>query len=467
MKYVPDPAQEIGESLLRDKSHQGKGLFMGCGLGKTATCLSVVSEKLLDLEIRGVLVLSPLRVNNMNWPFEHLNFENFSWMRAVNLRTKEGWQALEEKSAHIYCINYESCHKIIDFLKGKQVKNWPFDAVIFDELTFLKNPKSKTAKLLRPYVFKLKHRWGLTGTPNPNSLLELFGQIRMLDKGEALGKSFSAFRSRYFEALDYHKRDWQPLPWAEKAIKEKIESFCVMLSTEDYIDLPDIQEIDYEIELPSEHRSLYKKLEKDLFALLDEDSGDYAFAPNKAVLKDKLLQITSGCLYSLTENDDRTTQFLHNSKIDAVKAIKKKEKSPLLVFCNFIEEQKRLLEELPGSVAISSAKTEEQQKNLENQWNSGKIPYLVSHPKSAAHGLNLQHGGSTVVWTTPTHSGEYYGQGNRRVARKGQKFPPKVYRILCKKTVDFAVVDSLRKKKFGELALAESLKAYKSTLKLF
>lgn len=240
-----------------------------------------------------------------------------------------------------------------------------------------------------------------------------------------------------------------------------------MLSTEDYIDLPDIQEIDYEIELPSEHRSLYKKLEKDLFALLDEDSGDYAFAPNKAVLKDKLLQITSGCLYSLTENDDRTTQFLHNSKIDAVKAIKKKEKSPLLVFCNFIEEQKRLLEELPGSVAISSAKTEEQQKNLEKQWNSGKISYLVSHPKSAAHGLNLQHGGSTVVWTTPTHSGEYYGQGNRRVARKGQKFPPKVYRILCKKTVDFAVVDSLRKKKLGELALAESLKAYKNTLKLF
>lgn len=458
--YVPSEAQEIGEELLRREDYPYKGLFMGCGLGKTATCLSVAADLFLDVKSKGFLVLAPVRVTNLTWPYEPKEFNQFSWLRVANLRTKEGWQMLEEGSAHLYVINYESIHKVINFLKGKRVAKWPFDSVIYDELTYLKNPKSKRAKLMREYMLKLKRRWGLTGTPNPNSLIELFGQIRMLDGGATFGKSFAAFRDRYFEAHDYHRRDWQPREWAEEAIYKKLAPFCVTLKSEDY-GVPDIEEIDYEVELPKEHRVLYKQLQKELFVLLDDEEGDHAVAVNRAVLKDKLLQITSGCLYALDEKEQRKTIVLHDAKIDAVKAIAKKEKKPVIVFCNFIEEQKRLVEGLPGSIPISSAKTPKAQKDLEDSWNRGEVPFLVSHPKSTAHGLNLQHGSSIVAWTTPNHSGEFYGQGNKRVARRGQKFPPKVYRILCKDTVDSAVVESLRSKKVGELALIEALKHYR------
>jgi hypothetical protein len=462
--YVASKAQQIGKRHLEDCDLAG--LFMGCGLGKTALCLDRIADLNFNLETKGVLVFAPVRVTNMTWPIEPGEFKEFTWLRVANLRTKEGWEALEAGSAHIYVINYEGIPKLIkNYLKGRRVTKWAFDTVIYDELTAFKNPDSKRARAIRHYMFKLKRRWGLTGTPNPNSLLEVFGQVLMLDGGQRLGKSYAQFRDRYFEKEGWVGRNYVLKgQWAEDAIYGKIKDICISLKTSDYSESPDIEEVDYEIPIPKVILKDYLELQMELFA---EIQGAPVLAPTAAALAGKLLQMTGGGVYSQDEDgSERQELELHTEKNKAIRAIQKSEGGgPVVIFCQFQHEQARILKGVPGAVAISSFKTAESQQQLLRDWNAGKIKALVSHPKSAAHGLNLQHGSHVIIWATPTYSGEYYEQGNRRVARRGQKRTPRVWRILCKDSIDWAPISALKRKDKGSQSLLKALKAYAKALR--
>jgi SNF2 family DNA or RNA helicase len=352
---------------------------------------------------------------------------------------------------NIKFINYESLHKVGDLSRT--------DLVVFDELTKAKNPTSKRINALRPLLRPAMRRWGLTGTPRPNSLLELFAQVRLLDDGQRLGRSYSQFQQTYFTS-DYMGYVWTPREGAKEAIYEKIRDLTITLRAEDYSDVADTVVEDIEVALPESAKAIYKELEKELLVLLAKsESGKESrkemlrmadaglltpidryevVAVNAAVLVNKLLQVCGGAIYDA----ERAVLPVHDAKIKALQGcLKKLGTERAIIFCNFIHERERICAAVPG--AVDAAKFV---GDIEDAWNSGRIRWLVADPRSMGHGLNLQVGGRNVVWFSPTHSRELYDQANARVARSGQSGVPQVFRLICSGTVDDAVVETLRER---------------------
>jgi SNF2 family DNA or RNA helicase len=398
--------------MIRDfmLQHERAAQFVSMGLGKTAATLQAIQELMADGACRQALVVAPLRVARLTWPNEIRKWDNF--------------HGLER---NITFINYESLHKTPRSLGA-------FDLVVFDELTRAKNPRSKRIESLRPRLHPAMRRWGLTGTPRPNSLLELFAQVRLLDDGQRLGRSFSHFQQTWFTS-DYMGYNWTPRDGAEAAIYEKIKDLTITLRAEDYSDVPDTLVEDVEVPLPESARGVYDELEQELLAYVEERE---VVAVNAAVLVNKLLQVCGGAIYDA----ERTVLPVHDAKLKALGGVLKAlggERA--IVFCNFIHERERICAATPGAVDASKFVGD-----IEDAWNSGRIRYLVADPRSMGHGLNLQGGGRNIVWFSPTHSRELYDQANARVARKGQLGVPRIYRLLCPGTIDDAVVETLRER---------------------
>lgn len=454
--FRPLEHQELIQQHLRTRKQAL--IYAGCGLGKTASCLSIVDELFVDCAVKGVLVVAPLRVANLTWPAEVEEWRQFSWMKVANLRTPEGQAAFRRGEAHIYTINYESLPKILGLLlKGKRFKTWPIDLVIWDEVSKAKNPKSKRIRAAKYYLWKIERHWGLTGTPASNGLMDLFGQALLIDRGKSLGTSVTAYKLRYFEPVDYQGRKWEPQEHARKSIYKRLKDVAISLKASDWLDIPDITEEDHELALPAIAKGQYDKLKKELLLLLE--SGSEVVAVNAAVLVNKLLQVTSGAVY--VEGDKKEWETIHQAKIQAAAKIVKDNGSPVLVACYFKHEQERLAKAIPGAVLFSSAKNAAQQKELVARWNAGKIKALIANPKSMAHGLNMQKGGFTVLWTTLTWSREDYDQLNGRLWRQGQEDCVKVIRLTMPGTVDDAVAFSLRSKHEEESALFSALAAFR------
>lgn len=431
---------------------------MGCGLGKTAVVLSVVNELFHDAAINGVLVVAPLRVCNITWPAEVRKWDQFRWMKVANLRTPEGWAALERGDAHVYIINYEMLPMLQEeYLKGRRGA-LAFDTVVWDELTRAKNHRSKRVRAVLPYIrAKFKRHWGLTGTPTPNGLLDLFAQVRLLDGGERLGKSFSMYRSTYFRPTDYMEYNWVPQEGARERIYKRLEGFALTLLSSDWLDIPDVVQEDVEVTLDAPTRATYEKLQRELFVKLDDDNLE---AVNAAVLTNKLLQVVSGAVYV----EEKRWRELGTAKFDAfVKLMKRLRKEATLVSCQYQHEQDRIRAAFPQAVFFQDAKTPKAQEELAARWNRGEIPLLVAHPASIGHGLNLQEGGSTVVWYTLPWSPELYDQFNARVARRGQNAVTTIYRLLAEDTVDYAVVEALRSKDREQSSLLNALKSWRES----
>jgi SNF2 family DNA or RNA helicase len=431
-------------------------LFVGCGLGKTAAVLDAVNDLFLDGAIRGVLVVAPLRVTNITWPAEIMSWDKFKWMKFVRLRDEASWEQLRRGEAQIYLINYEQLPKLVEkYLKGRRGP-LGFDVVLWDELTRAKNHKSKRVNVLIPYLRKsVRRHWGMTGTPTPNSLLELFAQIRLLDGGERLGKSFGMYRGTYFFPTDYMEYNWVPHEGAEQKIYDRLKGFALVLKSSEWLDIPDVVQQDVEIDLCTEAMREYRELERDLLLILEDEHVE---AVNAAVLVNKLLQLTSGAVYTT----DGAWKALHDDK-DVVmdRVLKTLRGEPVLVACQFKHEQHRLRQRYPKAVFFQDAKTHQAQIQVVDQWNAGKIPMLVSNPASMGHGLNLQGGGCNIIWRTPTWSRELYDQTNARLARRGQNKVVTVHRILARNTVDYAVTEALRRKDEGQQKLLDALKIWK------
>lgn len=430
---------------------------MGMGLGKTATSLE--SFRILKEmgEAHAMLVAAPLRVCNLTWPNEIAKWQQFSRFRVANLRTKAGLRAFDAKEADIYLCNYEMLPALIRRFVDDG-GHWPFDVVNFDELTRVKNPKSKRINEFRRSLNHIHRRWGLTGTPNPNSLLELFAQVRLLDDGKRFGPDFDSWKKKLFHPIDYHEYDWRPDVGTEDIIYGKLADLALTLLSSEFLDIPDTIVEDLEVPLPEEAREAYREMERELLLSMG-DRGDIV-APNAAVLVNKLLQICGGAAY----NEDGDAIELHTAKITATRQFVKDNPEPVLIAYNYRHELARLRAALPNAIAFEDAKSVSAQQDVERNWNAGRIPQLLTHPKSMAHGLNLQDGGRTVLWFSPTWSGEDYRQLNARLARRGQQQVTRVVRVLCPGTMDDAVIETQDTKEEGQRALLQALSNFRKLL---
>lgn len=455
MWYNAEPVQVLAEEHL--VNNKFAALFMGTGLGKTAATLAAMCELFRDGRTKAVLVIAPLRVCNFTWPDEMDKWDQFRWLRYANLRTEEGWKALQDRSAHVYLCNYEMLPKLRDkYLKGN--RDVAFDAVVFDELTKAKNHNSKRINSVRQYFYKhCDTRWGLTGTPTPNSLLELFAQIRLLDQGKRLGVSFGHFRETYFDKQDFYGYTWKVKPNSKERIYQRVGDIALTLSRQDWLDIPDVFVEDTDVSMPSEVKDMYKELEAELLIMLDDDKE--LEAQNAAVLVNKLLQMTSGAIYYEVGEPYHN---LHTAKIDALcKLVKRIGNSTTLIAYQYRHELDRIKKALPNAVGFKDMP----ERELLDKWNQGEIAQLLVNPMSMAHGLNMQLGGSNVIWFSLPWSPELYDQTNARLARRGQECETTIHRLVMTGTMDEAVVEALRRKDEDQTALLVALKTYKNAQK--
>lgn len=436
---------------------------MAMGLGKTSTVLSAVNTLFEDWRTKGVLVVAPLRVCVLTWPNEVAKWDEFSWFKVANLRTKKGWQMLEAGAAHLYLLNWDQLPLLCDgYLHGKSSSQLAFDTVVLDEATRAKNPDSKRVNLFRSHTHKFKRIWELTGTPAPNSLLELYAQIRLLDEGARLGKTFAAYRDAHFDQADRFGYSYKIREGSAEKIHQLVSDIALVLRAEDWLNIPTTAVEDVEVPLPTSAKRLYEELADELMAITDK--GEEVIALNAGVLVNKLLQVTGGAVYLQQEWDEnqkplpKDVAVLHDAKLKALQKLDKEIGSePALVACHYQHEQSRIHAALPGSVRFDSCRSESTIRQLEIAWNAGRVKRLIADPRSIGHGLNLQDGGRNIIWFSNQHSRELYDQMNGRLARKGQTLVPRVFRINCPGTIDDAVLATLEEKGQGQSALLQAV----------
>ncbi len=423
------------------------GLFLDMGLGKSVITLTALVDLLHDrFEVSKVLVIAPLRVAGTTWldevrKWDHL--QNLTISKVLG-SVKERTMALYKK-ADIYTINRENVPWLVDFYKN----DWPFDMVIIDELSSFKSPSAKRFKALKKVRHKIKRIVGLTGTPAPNGLLDIWSQIYLLDGGERLGRTFSGYRGRYFHPQKYINggipTDYALNDDAEDKIYDRISDICISMKALEYLKMPEIIFNKIEVVLSEKEMSLYRKLERDLLLPLEESDVD---AANAAVLSNKLLQMSGGAVYD--EYGD--VQHIHDRKLEALEdLIEAANGKPVLIYYGFRHEKDRIKKRFEAEEINTSGDIA--------KWNKGDMAIALCHPASAGHGLNLQSGGCTIIWFGVTWSLELYQQANARLWRQGQKQTVIINHILTRQTIDERVMLALDNKDTGQKALIEAVKA--------
>lgn len=448
MNFVPWNYQQYAINHIID--HKASGLFLDMGMGKTVSSLTAIDNLLLLGEAVKVLVIAPKRVAEDTWSAEVAKWDHLKHLRiSIILGTPKQRMDAINKDADIYVINREN----VEWIVSNYFKTWKWDTCIIDELSSFKSSKAKrfrALKKVRPYF---KRIIGLTGTPAPNSLIDLWPQLYLLDGGERLGKTITGYRERYFTPGDRNQFvvfNYKLKEGAEDAIHNKIGDICISMMAKDYLDLPERIDNKVMIELPKKAMDQYQELEKELIINLNEE--DIA-ASNAAVLTGKLLQMCNGAIYS----EDKTVINVHDEKLNALMdIIEAANGKPVLIFYSFKHDLIRIMEMLKKN----KLKGQELggQEDIK-KWNNGEIPILLLHPASAGHGLNLQYGGNIVVWFGLTWSLELYQQANARLHRQGQKETVIIHHIIAKGTVDEDVMAALSNKEVNQNVLLEAVKA--------
>ena len=438
------------------KDNKEAFLMLDVGLGKTITTLTAVSDMMDTCEVFGTLVLAPLMVVKAVWEqearkWEHTKDLRFSVIHGTPLaRTK----ALRE-NADIYLLNYEGLPWFVDRMKRVYLskgKSLPFNMIVYDESTKVKNSTSKRVRALCKLLPYTDRRVALTGTPAPNGLLDLFGQFLCLDLGKRFGTGISYFKKQYFIS-DYMGYNWSPMKGARAAIHKKVADITIQLKKEDYLDLPPVMIQDLVLPMNGKARKTYDILEKEYFVELDGGAEIEVF--NAAALSNKCLQASNGACYT---DEDGSWSELHDLKIDALKDIQEEAGAePLLVAYNFRHDLARLRKAFPEAVHIKDGDTAE----IIERWNRGEIKMLLGHPASCGHGLNLQHGGHHLVMFGLTWNLELYEQVIGRLDRPGQTKPVIVTRIMIDETIEQAVALALDNKAETQDALRAAIKEYR------
>lgn len=425
--------------------HEKCGIFLDMGLGKTVTTLTAVDLLANDyLEVDKTLVIAPKRVAETTWPTEKDKWDHLEGLNVSKIigTPKQREEALEV-DADIYVITRDNIVWLVDYLG----KDWDFDTLVIDELSSFKNPSSKRFKKLKTVTPYFKRVIGLTGTPAPNSYLDLWSQIYLLDRGERLGKNITAYRREFFDAFNRGMyTEYKLKPGAKERIDNLISDICISMKAKDCLkDFKDPIIVDRYTELNSSEMKKYREMANDA---ITEFENSEIVALSAATVTNKLLQMANGAVY----DENKNVHKLHDRKLDALEElVEEAQGENILVFYSFVSDYERIMTKFPDAVKLEGPSEIE-------DWNSGKIKMLLAHPASAGHGLNLQDGGSLIVWFGLNWSLELYQQANARLHRQGQKDLVRIYRILAKDTVDEKVVQVLNGKHITQEELLRRLK---------
>ena len=443
MNFKPHDYQNYAIEYIKDKPVAG--VFLSMGLGKTIISLTAIADLLFDsFEIHKVLIIGPLRVARDSWPMEISKWDHLKHLTyAVAVGTLAERKAAIARNADITIINREN----VDWLV--ESGNFDYDMVVIDELSSFKSHASKRFKALMKVRPKVKRIVGLTGTPSSNGLMDLWAEFRLLDMGERLGKFITRYREAFFMPDKRNSQmvfSYKPRPDAEEEIYRRISDITISMKCTDHLNMPELISSQCEVALSDDERKQYEKLKSELVLTLS--AGEITVS-NAASLTNKLSQLSNGAIY----DDEKNIIEIHSRKLDALEdIIESANGNPILVAYWF----KHDLERIRKRFKVREIKLSQDIID----WNAGKIPVAMIHPASAGHGLNLQSGGSTLVWFGLTWSLELYQQTNARLWRQGQTSGTVVIQhIITKGTIDERILTALNKKELTQNALIDAVKA--------
>lgn len=446
MRFIPHDYQKRAVSFILE--HDAAGLFLEMGLGKTVITLTAIDELMHDrFEVSKVLVIAPLRVAEDTWSRESGKWDHLQHLRIAKiLGTATSRVAALSSDSDIYVINRENVVWLVEYLERERIR-WPFDMVVIDELSSFKNNQAKRFKALRRIRPLVERIVGLTGTPAANSLIDLWAEMYLLDRGERLGRTLTAYRGNWFRpgyASGPVVYKWEPRRGALEGITERIADITVSMKAEDYLTLPEKVETTVSVSLGDNAARAYREMERESLLTLD---GEDIVALNAAAVTSKLLQLANGFVY----DGKHEAKQIHTAKLEALGEILEAADSPVLVFYIFQADRDAIL------AHFHDARVLQCDRDVED-WNAGRIRVLLAHPASAGFGLNLQEGGHIMAWYGLPWILEQYLQAVARLQRQGQKMPVMVYHIIAKGTVDEQVVRRLGAKDVTQSALIGILK---------
>lgn len=448
MIYRPYEYQRTATKWILE--HPRCGLFLDMGLGKTVSTLTAIQRLIDDCEVDKALVVAPKKVAETTWTTEAAKWEHLAGLRVVKVMGTEKQRRLAlESPGDVYVIGRDSFVWLCGIYGGML----PFDVLVIDELTSFKSSKSQRFKAMRIATPTVSRVIGLTGTPAPNGLVDLWAQMYCLDMGDRLGKSVTRYKEAYF---DIHK--WNNIEvrttcksGCEKIIRDKIADICLSMQAKDYLQLPDLLVHTERVELSKAMMDKYATFEKEKVLEFKAEHGDEpanVLANSAAGLMNKLSQFANGAVY----DEDRNVHEVHDEKLDRLAELVEAANSPVLVFYQYKHDTDRIAKKLKGYRVVAY---EGEAQLLE--WNAGKIDVLLAHPASTAYGLNMQQGGHYIVWFGTGWNLELYQQANARLHRQGQQYPVTVYKLLCANTVDERANAALESKKGVQQSLLDSL----------
>ena len=428
-------------------------LFLDMGLGKTVTTLTAIKELLDNCIISNALVIAPKKVTQVTWSDEIKNWEHLQGLTisVIDGTAKQRREAMAAK-ADIYAVSRDNIVWLVLEYGGVKL---PYDMVVIDELSSFKNHASKRFRAMRKVRKFIPRVVGLTGTPAPNGLIDLFAQMYLIDEGQRLGKTVTAYRDRFFRPgkrngdIVYTYELKAPQNETEQQISDLISDITISMTAEDYLKMPDkIMLYDY-VDLAPKVLAMYRDFEKEqILELINSDEP--ISAASAAALSNKLQQFANGAIYDA----ERNVKDLHDEKLDKLEEIVEAANGePVLIAYSYKHDLERIMQKLKAYRPVKLEKPEHIA-----DWNTGKIPVLVTHPASAGHGLNLQKGGHNIVWFGNTWSLELYQQFNARLYRQGQGKPVTIHHIVTRGTIDEKIIKSLDGKRETQDGLMESIK---------
>lgn len=454
MKFIPHKYQEYAISFIED--HEQAMLLLDMGLGKTVISLTAILELMFDrFEVGKVLVIAPLRVARTVWPQERSGWDHTSFLRmsVVCGSAKQRCEALR-KPADVYVINRENVKWLVDFLEKGKI-SWPFDMVVIDELSSFKSHQSQRWKALRKVRAKIKRVVGLTGTPAPKGLMDLWAEVFLIDNGERFGRFISRYREAYFLPADMNPYtgvvySYVPRAGAEEEIYEKISDISVSMKAADFLDMPECVTVNRIVEMDQSEKLLYDQMKEQLLIKLDGAEID---AANAAVLSGKLLQMANGAIYT----PDGEMKVLHDKKLLMLSdLIEQANGQNVLVAYWFKHDHDRIVDFLKNE----GYEPRDIKSDADiSDWNAGNIQVGLISPASAGHGLNIQKGGHMLIWFSLVWSLELYQQTNARLWRQGQKDTVVIQHIVTAGTIDERVLKVIEQKSLDQNALIEAVRA--------
>lgn len=445
MKFIPHEYQKY--AIRHIETHKEAALFLDMGLGKSVIALTAIWNLAFDFfEVSRVLVVAPLRVARDTWPAEIEKWEHLKYMTySVVVGTEEERKQALFKNALVYIINREN----VDWLVNKSGVPFRFDMVVIDELSSFKSHTSKRFKSLLKVRPHIKRIVGLTGTPSGNGLMDLWAEFRLLDMGKRLGRYISHYREAFFEPDKKNQMmvfSYKPRPGAAMEIYQRIGDMTISMKSLDFLQMPKLIMNEVRVKLSQEEKKVYDDLRKKMALSIEGNEID---AANAAALSGKLLQMANGAVYDDKHNPIR----IHDRKLEALEdLVEAANGKPVLIAYWFKHDLVRMKERLSIREIRSSSDI--------TDWNAGRIPVAAIHPASAGHGLNLQAGGSVLIWFGLTWSLELYQQTNARLWRQGQEHTVIIEHIVTEGTIDEQVMRALRSKNKTQEALIEAVKAH-------